>query len=41
MSSRVLVAGIGGLGSLSSLYLCAAGVGHLTIVDKDGYSCPI
>jgi molybdopterin-synthase adenylyltransferase len=34
MSSRVLVAGIGGLGSLSSLYLCAAGVGHLTIVDK-------
>jgi adenylyltransferase/sulfurtransferase len=32
--SHVLVAGIGGLGSLSSLYLCAAGVGHLTIVDS-------
>jgi len=32
--SRVLVAGVGGLGSLSSFYLCAAGIGHLTIVDK-------
>ena len=32
-ASRVLVAGIGGLGSLSSLYLCAAGIGHLAIVD--------
>jgi molybdopterin/thiamine biosynthesis adenylyltransferase len=33
-TSRVLVAGVGGLGSLSSLYLCAAGIGHLTIVDR-------
>ena len=32
--ARVLVAGVGGLGSLSSLYLCAAGIGHLTIVDR-------
>ena len=31
--SHVLVAGAGGLGSLSSLYLCGAGVGHLTIAD--------
>jgi molybdopterin/thiamine biosynthesis adenylyltransferase len=29
------VAGIGGLGSISSYYLAAAGIGHLTIVDKD------
>jgi molybdopterin-synthase adenylyltransferase len=33
-ASHVLVAGIGGLGSLSSLYLCAAGIGHLTIIDS-------
>ena len=32
-ASRVLVAGVGGLGSLSSLYLCAAGIGRLTVVD--------
>ncbi|MCP3940669.1 MAG: HesA/MoeB/ThiF family protein [Desulfobacteraceae bacterium] len=34
-AARVLIAGAGGLGSLSSLYLAAAGVGHLIIVDKD------
>jgi molybdopterin-synthase adenylyltransferase len=33
--SRVFVAGIGGLGSISSYYLVAAGVGFLRIVDKD------
>lgn len=33
--SRVLIAGVGGLGSLSSLYLAAAGVGHLIIADHD------
>jgi molybdopterin/thiamine biosynthesis adenylyltransferase len=33
--SRVLIAGAGGLGSLSSLYLAAAGVGHLIIADHD------
>ena len=31
--SHVLVAGIGGLGSLSSFYLTGLGIGHLTIVD--------
>ena len=33
-ASHVLLAGIAGLGSLSSLYLCTAGIGHLTIVDS-------
>jgi molybdopterin-synthase adenylyltransferase len=33
--ARVLVAGIGGLGSISSYYLAAAGIGHLTIIDRD------
>ena len=30
-----MVAGIGGLGGLSSTYLCRAGIGRLTIVDFD------
>jgi adenylyltransferase/sulfurtransferase len=34
-SATIVVAGSGGLGSPSSLYLAAAGVGHLIIVDKD------
>ena len=34
-SATIIVAGAGGLGSPSSLYLAAAGVGHLIIVDKD------
>ncbi len=33
--ARVFVAGVGGLGSISSYYLTAAGIGHLTIVDRD------
>ena len=33
--STVLIAGAGGLGSLSALYLAAAGVGHLIICDHD------
>lgn len=33
--SKVLVAGMGGLGSPVSLYLAAAGVGHLVLVDFD------
>jgi len=37
-SSRVMVAGIGGLGSVSSLYLAAAGIGKLLLIDKDTVS---
>ncbi len=33
--SSVLIAGAGGLGSTSSLYLAAAGVGHIYIADHD------
>jgi molybdopterin/thiamine biosynthesis adenylyltransferase len=33
--AKVFVAGIGGLGSISSYYLAAAGVGYLKIADKD------
>ncbi|MDY6861415.1 MAG: HesA/MoeB/ThiF family protein [Thermodesulfobacteriota bacterium] len=34
-NSHVVVAGIGGLGSLSSMYLACAGIGHITIIDND------
>lgn len=33
--SHIVITGIGGLGSLSSIYLACAGVGHITIVDND------
>jgi len=33
-SSAVLIAGIGGLGSVAAIYLAAAGVGKLRIVDE-------
>jgi len=33
--AKVLIVGLGGLGSISSYYLAAAGVGHLRIVDRD------
>jgi adenylyltransferase/sulfurtransferase len=39
-ASRVLIAGVGGLGSLSSLYLAASGVGTLRLADKDAVSLP-
>jgi molybdopterin-synthase adenylyltransferase len=34
-AARIFVAGTGGLGSISSYYLAAAGVGELIVVDRD------
>jgi adenylyltransferase/sulfurtransferase len=33
--SKVAVIGVGGLGTVSSLYLALAGVGHLRLIDQD------
>ncbi|MBQ7985112.1 MAG: ThiF family adenylyltransferase, partial [Bacteroidales bacterium] len=38
LRSKVLVVGVGGLGSVSSLYLTAAGVGTVGLVEKDTVS---
>jgi adenylyltransferase/sulfurtransferase len=35
LASRVLIIGLGGLGSPVAMYLAASGVGHLVIVDHD------
>ncbi len=35
LQSRALLFGLGGLGSPIALYLAAAGVGHITLVDPD------
>ncbi|NOQ35452.1 MAG: molybdopterin-synthase adenylyltransferase MoeB [Methylococcaceae bacterium] len=35
LNAKVLIIGAGGLGSPASLYLAAAGVGHITIYDDD------
>lgn len=35
MNSSVLIIGAGGLGSITAPLLCAAGVGHITLVDDD------
>ena len=35
LNSHVLVIGLGGLGSPVALYLAAAGVGQMTLVDND------
>lgn len=35
LNARVLIIGLGGLGSPLAMYLAAAGIGHLVIVDDD------
>ncbi len=35
LNARVLMVGLGGLGSPAAMYLAASGVGHLVIVDHD------
>ena len=35
LNARVLIIGLGGLGSPAAMYLAASGVGHLVIVDHD------
>lgn len=34
-NAHVVIAGVGGLGSPSALYLAAAGIGRLTLIDRD------
>jgi len=35
LASKVAIVGAGGLGGPAGLYLAAAGVGHITIIDDD------
>lgn len=35
LAARVLIIGLGGLGSPTAMYLAASGVGHLVLVDHD------
>lgn len=34
-SANVFIAGLGGLGSVCAFYMAAAGIGHITIVDRE------
>jgi molybdopterin/thiamine biosynthesis adenylyltransferase len=38
--ARVVVVGMGGLGSAVSIYLTAAGIGHLVVIDPDRVKLP-
>ena len=38
--SKVAIVGLGGLGTVSSLYMALAGVGHLRLIDQDTVETP-